>query len=178
MGMEEKRKIENYVDEEIVISNANGVRALVLMVLAQAASSWFLSTCSVRLANGSRGLLAGWGLAISIVAIVAISMFYVGLKIINPNEALVLVLFGKYHGTLRRAGFYWVNPFCGGINPTTTRVWQIKLSSGSMGGDSGAGEEQASSGKKLSLKAMTLKNDKQKVNDVLGNPVEIGVNVV
>lgn len=79
-----------------------------------------------------------------------------GLKIIAPNEALVLTLFGKYHGTLKRDGFFFVNPFCAGVNPAAF----------------GKG------GRKLSLKAMTLNNDKQKVNDEEGNPIEISVVVI
>lgn len=45
-------------------------------------------------------------------------MLIVGLKVINPNEALVLALFGNYYGTLKKDGFYWVNPFVSPINPT------------------------------------------------------------
>ena len=44
-------------------------------------------------------------------------MCFAGLKVINPNEALVLTLFGKYYGTVKTAGFYFVNPFCGSVNP-------------------------------------------------------------
>ncbi len=36
---------------------------------------------------------------------------FIGLIIVNPNEACVLVLFGKYSGTIKDNGFYWVNPF-------------------------------------------------------------------
>ncbi len=82
--------------------------------------------------------------------------FFGGFKLVQPNEAYVLTLFGKYYGTIKRDGFYWVNPFCTAVNPA--RV--------SMGG------------KKISLKAMTLNNDKQKVNDEEGNPIEISVVVI
>src|SRR5262245_32658114 len=34
-----------------------------------------------------------------------------GLVLVNPNQSKVVVLFGKYTGTLRQDGFYWVNPF-------------------------------------------------------------------
>lgn len=36
---------------------------------------------------------------------------WIGLQIVNPNESCVLVLFGKYSGTLKKNGFYWINPF-------------------------------------------------------------------
>jgi len=44
--------------------------------------------------------------------LLAVSAFcWTGLRIVNPNESCVLVLFGKYCGTLKRNGFYWINPF-------------------------------------------------------------------
>lgn len=36
---------------------------------------------------------------------------WIGLKVVNPNESVVLVLFGNYTGTIKRNGFYWINPF-------------------------------------------------------------------
>ena len=42
---------------------------------------------------------------------------FLGLKVLKPQEALVLTLFGEYVGTLRDAGFYFVNPFCVSVNP-------------------------------------------------------------
>ncbi len=79
-----------------------------------------------------------------------------GLKIIHPNEALVLTLFGKYYGSVKSDGFFWVNPFCAAYNPAAAAVGS----------------------RKLSLKAMTLNNEMQKVNDEEGNPIEIGVVVI
>ena len=50
---------------------------------------------------------------------------YLGLKILKPQEALVLTLFGKYVGTIKGDGFYMVNPFCVGVNPAAkTRLNQ------------------------------------------------------
>ncbi len=93
------------------------------------------------------------GLVAIIVGIVLLS----GLRLLQPNEAYVLTLFGKYYGTLKRDGFYWVNPFCSSVNPA-------RLAMGTS--------------RKISLKAMTLNNDKQKVNDEEGNPIEISVVVI
>ena len=81
-----------------------------------------------------------------------------GLKVLHPNEAIVLTLFGKYHGSIKKDGFFWVNPFCSTFNP--------------------AAGTAAGVGRKISLKAMTLNNEKQKVNDEEGNPIEIGVVVI
>jgi len=109
---------------------------------------------------------------------------FCGLKVIAPQEALVLTLFGKYIGTLKESGFYFVNPFCTAVNPAA----KTKLNqSGDV--DSGANKGLVFSAngslttaeipsKKISLKAMTLSNSRQKINDCLGNPVEIGIAVI
>jgi len=109
---------------------------------------------------------------------------FCGLKTLKPQEALVLTLFGKYIGTLKNDGFYFVNPFCVGFNPAA----QTKLN---QSGDVDAGSKKsmviaAGTGtqtvevvdKKISLKIMTLNNNRQKINDCLGNPVEIGIAVM
>lgn len=107
-----------------------------------------------------------------------------GLKVLRPQEAYVLTLFGKYYGTLKGEGFYWVNPFCVAINPASqTKLNQSgdvshvnSLFKGSKNGESGSLE--LSDGKRISLKIMTLSNSRQKINDCLGNPIEIGIAVM
>ncbi len=111
-------------------------------------------------------------------------IFFFGLKVIKPQEALVLTLFGKYSGTIKEAGFFFVHPFSSAVNPAyKTKLGQSgDVDSGpsskfliSTGGNTVQSE---GSSKKISLKIMTLNNSKQKVNDVLGNPVEIGIAVM
>ena len=107
----------------------------------------------------------------------------IGLKVLKPNEALVLTLFGKYVGTLKGDGFFFVNPFCTAFNPAAgTKLGQSgdvvkndRVSVSASGTTVSAGELTS---KKISLKVMTLSNSKQKVNDVLGNPVEVAVAVM
>ncbi len=98
--------------------------------------------------------LTAAGIILFVVALFCMA----GLKVIAPNEAIVLTLFGKYHGTIKKDGFFFVNPFCSSVNPAAA-----------FGGKAG---------RKLSLKAMTLNNEKQKVNDEEGNPIEISVVVI
>ena len=107
-----------------------------------------------------------------------------GLKVLGPQEALVLTLFGNYVGTLKGEGFYFVNPFCVAVNPAAkTQLNQsgdVDNGKGSkvlaaLGGGQPQSKEMVS--KKVSLKIMTLSNTKQKINDCLGNPVEIGIAV-
>ena len=109
-----------------------------------------------------------------IICIIYVSVgwiFFLGLKVLKPQEALVLTLFGKYVGTLKGEGFYYVNPFCTAINPAAS----TKLNQSGDVKRIESPNQMAS--KKISLKTMTLNNNRQKINDVLGNPVEIGIAV-
>lgn len=81
-----------------------------------------------------------------IITIINFILLLPGLLIINPNEARVLVLFGKYVGSVKKDGFFWVNPL------TTKR--------------------------RISLKARNLNGQQLKVNDLLGNPIEIAAVIV
>ena len=125
--------------------------------------------------------------ALMIVSIVVMCLCWLplpGLKVLKPQEALVLTLFGRYIGTLKGDGFYFVNPFCTAVNPAAkTRLNQSGDVDGGHSGKSillntgsGAGTAEMVS-KKVSLKIMTLNNARQKINDCLGNPVEIGIAV-
>ena len=105
-----------------------------------------------------------------ILAIVAGAVLCAGFHVLNPNEALVLTLFGKYYGTLKKDGFYWTNLFCSGINPGSERTGFSMGANGSMSYVGGS--------KKISLKTMTLNNEKQTVNDERGNPIIIGTIVI
>ncbi|MBE5872725.1 MAG: SPFH domain-containing protein [Lachnospiraceae bacterium] len=112
-------------------------------------------------------------------------IFLCGLKVLKPNEALVLTLFGKYVGTLKGDGFFFVNPFCTAFNPAAgTHLGQSgDVVTGKNGATVSADGVTVSASadamnKKISLKVMTLSNSKQKVNDVLGNPVEVAVAVM
>lgn len=83
--------------------------------------------------------------------LVALIVFgFMGFKLLKPQEAMVLTVFGKYIGTLKGAGFHWVNPLAQSITPFVP----------------------------ISLKARTLENGKQKINDELGNPIEVGIIVI
>ena len=109
-------------------------------------------------------------------------MMFIGLKILKPNEALVLTLFGKYIGTLKGAGFYWVNPFCVSVNPaagvTAATGALVKAPTDTAASALSAMNTRSQINMKISLKDMTLNNDKQKINDQLGNPIIIGIVVI
>ncbi len=99
-----------------------------------------------------------------------------GLIVLKPQEALVLTLFGKYYGTLKGDGFYWVNPFCSAVNPASNTHLRQSDDVGSSTVTAVRNNTTVPT-KKISLKIMTLNNNRQKINDCLGNPVEIGIAV-
>ena len=101
---------------------------------------------------------------------------YLGLKVLKPQEALVVTLFGRYVGTIKGEGFYFINPFSVAVNPAaTTKLNQSGDVKSKVTTANGISIEPIN--KKISLKIMTLNNNRQKINDCLGNPVEIGIAV-
>lgn len=166
--METGEKIVNrYTEKPVKAKNGFAMLALILVL--------FFGSIALAVL----GPLAFWStnMALAITAIVVGSLVFVldlflmaGLKILNPNEALVFTLFGKYHGTLKQDGYFWVNPFCEGINPGAQPASMTTINgntSFSFGGS-----------RKISLKTMTLNNEKQTVNDERGNPIVIGTIVI
>ena len=80
------------------------------------------------------------------LAVGAAVVFMPGFFIVNPNNAIVLLMFGEYKGTVKTNGFFWVNPLY--------------------------------SKRSISLRARNFDSDKIKVNDKVGNPIQIGVILV
>ena len=123
-----------------------------------------------------------WLITVIVILMCLIWIPLCGLKVVNPQEALVLTLFGKYTGTLRKPGFYYVNPFSVAVNPAAdTKLGQsgdVDDGGTRLRARSASAQSSMKVSRKISLKAMTLSNAKQKVNDVLGNPVEISVAVI
>ena len=119
---------------------------------------------------------------ISLILFFASLINYAGFKVLGPQEAIVLTLFGKYIGTIRENGFYYVNPFSSRVNPAArTKLGQSADVDSNRSGSASTSRTSQSleiPSKKISLKVMTLSNSRQKVNDVLGNPVEIGIAVM
>lgn len=161
---------------EIPAKYKNGMAVLILNVLLYilAIFSFVFSIILIRRHMGAAG---GLLMAASLIYIcVAGPMLFAGLKILRPNEALVLTLFGKYAGTLKGEGFFFANPFVTAVNPGAAPVH-----TGTVTMDAETGKTQARThpgSKKISLKAMTLNNNPQKINDQLGNPIIIGIVVI
>lgn len=169
------------MEEKIYTTKKNGMIALlaVIVTYALAIGAFIYGGIQMDHGKGGFGVLFAIGIIVCFVAWIPLC----GLKILGPQEALVLTLFGRYIGTLKEAGFYAVNPFCTAVNPAArTKLAQSgdtqpKSAAISLSAD-GTSVSVEAVGKKISLKAMTLSNGRQKINDCLGNPVEIGIAVI
>ena len=96
-------------------------------------------------------------------------LFAKGLFTLQPNEARVLVLFGKYRGTVKKDGFHWANPFSVHRGPFVTVTPQGKDQAPSV---------RSSHKYRVSLRIRNFETQTLKVNDQRGNPIEIGTVVV
>jgi regulator of protease activity HflC (stomatin/prohibitin superfamily) len=120
------------MNTEKVITAPSGYLAFVLVL--------------VLIAGAALCFWAGQPVAGVIICVINFVFILPGLAIVDPNESKVLTLFGKYTGTVKQDGFFWVNPFT------------VK--------------------KKVSLRAFNLNGQQLKVNDSVGNPIEIAAVIV
>ena len=185
--MSNKNNYAKIQHEEIELRAMNGMACLVMNILAVIActAAFVFGVLMITVWDDS-----SFGLALTMIIVGSLYGFavgpviFIGLKILKPNEAYVMTLFGKYIGTLKGPGFFWVNPFCVAVNPaagvTSTTSASVKPAVESVV-SSLSSFDTASFGlvnKRISLKDMTLNNDKQKINDQLGNPIIIGIVVI
>jgi regulator of protease activity HflC (stomatin/prohibitin superfamily) len=127
--------------EKIVEKSANKINGFVMLFAALiilVAAIYFLIS-GIQAMNAEK-------LFVFILLMIVFILVVVGLTIVPPNDSRVLVLFGKYTGTVRESGFWWVNPF-------TSR-------------------------KRVTLRIRNFNSQKIKVNDLHGNPIEIGAVIV
>ena len=155
------------MNEIILNKKRNGMGMLILIALI-----FFGSILLFIFGANSDNILL---IVISIILFVGDFFLMPGLKVLKPQEALVLTLFGDYIGTLKGEGFYFVNPFCTSINPAAKTTLS---QSGDVKKNTITANEMQMLSNKISLKMMTLNNAVQKINDCLGNPVEIGIAVI
>ncbi len=151
------------------LKGINGFVMLFTIIILEAllVTLFFVGITNYNLPVGLLGGLFGWGI---------VPFLFAGFKVIHPNEAAVYTVFGNYSGTLTEPGFYWINPFSVSMNPTAQPMALAMMETGEK--KKGSSESKPTVSKKISLKATTLNNEKQKVNDSDGNPIEIGVVVI
>ncbi len=167
----------NFTEERVLSLKANGLLATLVIVLSLIIS--YLLFTFMFVFSVSTALMVVVVVITSIYGFVVGPLLFIGLKVIKPNEALVLTLFGRYYGTIKEEGFYWVHPLASAVNPLSSGSYTSSSGKVEIKREPSSSSSSASAGKRnISLKAITLNNDKQKVNDALGNPIIIGVVVV
>ena len=163
-------------DEEKIIHPLNGFVGLFINILVMLFSiAVFVIDAVLFECLLIGGALFAILLVLSILLFVATCICFGGLRVINPNEALVLSLFGKYYGTIYDSGFNFVNPFAAAIYPKNVeeegKKENLQLSSKSS-------QSLKITPRKISTKIQTFANGSQKVNDSLGNPIEVSAIIV
>ncbi len=173
----EERGNEMYIVEEKEIKPFSGGMALLLVIAGFAIAILLIVLGGIQL-EAMHYVFGGIFMTVGVLGILVLCIMLGGFHILNPNEALVLTLFGKYYGTIKKEGFYYTNPFAGAINPAArgTQQTNVAIATGTTG--TNAHISASTSGKKISTKTLTMNNEKQKVNDVLGNPIIIGAVVI
>lgn len=166
------------VEREIKSKNG-GIMLLVL--LAATIASIFVLIVGIALLAEEETVVGGVIFAVGMIGVLLFPILMAGLKIVHPNEARILTLFGNYYGTIKESGFYYVNPFCTSFAPQTGKGTAIEVAVNTAT-DMSSGKKTTESTvllkKSVSTKLQTLDNGRQKVNDVLGNPIIIGAIVI
>ena len=165
--MDKKTNMVNTNIAEKELRPASGILMLFLNIFAIILEIIFFFVGCIMMTAGSYfaalGLLLIFG---AIIFFVISCILFAGLKTVKPNEAMVLTLFGKYHGTIKKSGFFLVNPFATAFNPGMSVITNAN------------GQRITVGSKTVSMKMRTLDNERQKVNDILGNPLIIGAVVI
>lgn len=163
------KEFVNVQIQEKELHPKNGMAVLIALI----------AVCIITIAGAVITALFSYVMPIVCAIIFTIAcVCFAGLKVINPNEALVLTLFGKYYGTIKKHGFFFVNPFATARNPVVEGQGPTGILAELDESGKKAGKKKASSSKKVSTKVLTFNNGTQKVNDAMGNPIIIGAVVI
>src|SRR5450432_3743651 len=168
---------QNAANQEVVIRAANGWLMLPLMVGLLLANIGLLIWSARNAAQHKDGpsvalvIVSSLGLPVWIILLT-------GLYTLQPNEGRVLLLFGKYRGTVRESGLHWGNPFYSNGSQSAGAAGGARASALAKPGTAGAAPRRTQGRNKISLRARTLNGDRLKVNDKRGNPIEIAAVVV
>ncbi len=160
---------KTYTYEEKELKAASGWGALFSTILLMLGALVLIICAGTMMEAGNMKTVC---LVIGIVWLCIGWIPFAGLRIIRPNEAIVVTLFGKYIGTLKKEGFFFINPFSSSVAPKNEQAPAITAAPNTITVNGGS----ISSGK-ISLKTMTHDNKKQKINDLMGNPIEVGIMV-
>jgi regulator of protease activity HflC (stomatin/prohibitin superfamily) len=170
MNSQGEKTEQNPAFEEKIAPHRSGMAVLSLGILLLLAFAACIGVAAAFMGERPNAP----GVAVIVAAAFGLLIDFVllsGLMSLKPNEAAVFTLFGRYYGVLRSPGFYWLNPFARAFSSPRDAA----LTTGEISAPNSAG---GAASKRISLKSLTLNNSKQKINDLLGNPVEIGIVVI
>lgn len=162
-------------DKENILKPKSGFFTLFLGIILLVFSIPLFIFCGNQYARGNN-LYGTIELVVAILAIFMSVLDFCGLRVVKPNEALVLAFFGKYYGTIYESGFWYVSPFCTNLYPKAKAAAareSLKNNPNTL-----QGTYTAQSNSRVSLKISTFVNGNQKVNDSLGNPIEVSAIVM
>ena len=165
----------NSIPQEKRAPFMSGMLMLLVVLLGYAASAAAL-VFSIIAFEAAR-ITVGVVLMIAAIAgLIVFSICCAGFKVLAPNQAYVFTLFGKYFGTIKESGYYFVNPFVSANAPAMMNGEPTETAQKTVNGV----QTTVTLGKpkKISLKTRTLDNRTQKVNDAMGNPIVIGSVVI
>jgi regulator of protease activity HflC (stomatin/prohibitin superfamily) len=154
--------------------------AMLFTLIAGTIFTTFLFVFGIALAESGIYLFGTISLIVGILGLLLCSIMFAGLKLVHPNEARVFTLFGKYHGTIKVSGYHYVNPFCVSFSPdyNAAKAHAAQMAKTTNPEARAIQAKAVAVSRAVSLKTQTLDNNRQKVNDVLGNPIIIGAVVI
>ncbi len=162
-------------NREIAVRAYNGWTMLVVLILLLIADIGLFVYCADQGSLGNQNVLLS---VFSVVMIPVLIFLMTGLFTLQPNQARVLVLFGKYRGTVRESGFHWANPLYSN-GPGGRPVGRLAEAISKLeAAKSGTQHKRSLARNKISLRARTINGQKLKVNDKRGNPIEIAAVLV
>jgi len=164
-----KKNISNEYEER-ELRAVNGWPILILFILLYIGALALVIMGGMELENDGESA-SGIAMLVGGILWLCIGWFpFIGLRVIKPNEAMVLTVFGKYTGTLKKEGFFFINPFSVSVNGQDADTPAVSIN------ESGASVKMPRN--KISLKTLTHNNRTQKINDQMGNPIEVGIVVI
>ncbi len=168
--MENSQEVtQKHFTEDVIIKAKKGMPILLLnLILFFGSIALFINSIL-----SASFLMIGLSVVLFISSIIA----FCGLKIVKPNEARVFTFFGEYKGVIKESGYYYVNPFMSSVTEKEAKSEEEMMASQNNQAKTGVKETPYKETNRISMKTRTLLNNKQKINDELGNPIEIGIAV-
>ena len=167
------------VEKKIKAKSGYGMLAIVAVLLVVIVGLFIWSVAGM--ASTPDGMDApavyGWGLGASIFAFCLWFIPLSGFFSLQPGQARVCILFGKYVGTVRDEGFFWANPFYSKSMGGSAGIGEVGARDERLKGSQGRSAEGRQGQPHYHLHPLTLNGERLKVNDKMGNPIEIA-NVV